>query len=105
MYLTLQATRPSMLCNQYKSLRSLKAADFHSYRHLNLRAQACLTMPAVLDGMEPQQWSERLDFRQKRRKRNVLKVLFDGSRVRVSQRKVHIRAMVATLAPCLPALD
>ncbi|KAF3846630.1 hypothetical protein F7725_003708 [Dissostichus mawsoni] len=58
MYLTLQATRPSMLCNQYKSLRSLKAADFHSYRHLNLKTQACLTMPAVLDGMEPQRWSE-----------------------------------------------
>lgn len=56
MDLTLQATQPLLLCNLYISSRIPKAAHIHSSRHLKLKARASLTMPAVLDDMEPQQW-------------------------------------------------
>lgn len=59
---TLQATQPLFLCNLYISSRNPKAAHIHSSRHLNLKARASVTMPAVLDDMEPQQWSESLPW-------------------------------------------
>lgn len=62
MDLTLQATQPLFLCNLYISSRNPKAAHIHSSRHLNLKARASVTMPAVLDDMEPQQWSESLPW-------------------------------------------